>query len=118
MTIDSTLLSIFGKEDETFMDTNCVFKFQNVRIESGGAWIGKDKNGKYSGMLYVHEEEKFVTNWHGTIRIPCQLGKSFYSNMGDRRRAVWFNWKNARMYGVLCNANFNQSVNVRQIKEI
>lgn len=107
---------LLGEVEGTFMDRNCVLEFQGREFESGGAFIGQNKQGKLGGVMYVCEKEKAVMNWHGTIKIPARFGRVWKSNMGDRRRAVYFQYAGRRFFGMWSNMDFNMSVRVRQVK--
>lgn len=108
---------VHGKEQGTFMDTDCTIEFQGKKFTSGGAFIGVNKEtGKMGGQVYVNEGKKTVGNWDGSIKVNCYLGKSWYSNMGDRRRSVWFRYSGKFFYGVLYSADWRELVSVREVK--
>lgn len=112
---------VIDKETGAFIDQNCVFDFQGKKFESGGAWICKRvDNGKFGGRVYAtcekDERRGTVQNWHGTLKMPAYFGKIYRSNFGDRRRSVWFTYKNMSFQGMWCNIDYNELVTVKQIK--
>lgn len=108
---------LIGK-DSTCMEKDCKFSFEGKTFESGGAFIGKDKNGKHGGRVYGNETKMEVSNWHGDIKVKASYGHVFRSNFGDKRRYVWFTWKGISFYGLWCSIDWNQLIPVKECKAI
>jgi len=106
-----------------FVDTQCILTLQGKSFESGGGFIAqRADNGKWEGVLYGDYKAPnygatgTITNWHGDIKIVCHYGPVYRSNMGDNRRWVWFTWHGMTFAGCWCGIDFNQAIQVRQIK--
>lgn len=101
----------------TFIDEKCVFKIQDKEFESGGAFIGVRKDtGKLAGIVYANFEKRIVQNWHGDKTFPASFGPEWISNMGDKRRAVYFKYEGRRMFGMWCSTDWSEFVRVREIR--
>jgi hypothetical protein len=113
------LKTVIDCKKGVFVDQACKFSFQGRTFEAGGAWICQEKkSGRLRGLVYVNETERTVSNWHGTIKLPARFGPVWRSNMGDKRRSVYFEWAGHLMFGVLCSLDFNQAVKVREIGRV
>jgi hypothetical protein len=115
-----------------FMDEKCTIVHEGREYTNSGAWICKRVDtGKYEGCVYIREKPEWTGcgnvppigqwprstagNWDGSIQVPCGLGKIYYSNFGDRRRQVWFEWGGMLFHGTWCSIDFNELVHVKQI---
>jgi hypothetical protein len=109
---------IINESDKTCLERKCIINFQGKEFESSGAFIGiNPKTGKHGGIVYGDWDYKMVGNWHGDIKIPAHYGKEYESNMGDKRRSVWFTYKGIKMYGIWCSINWNQMIRVKEVKQ-
>jgi hypothetical protein len=94
------------------IEKECVIEHDGKKYESGGAFIVDN-----IGAVYGDWNFKTVSNWHGTIKIPARYGKEFKSNMGDKRRHVWFKREGKIFHGVWCAIDNNQLIMVKAIKD-
>ena len=102
------------KTNGCFADVKCTIEIEGKKFTSGGAFIGKDKNGKYGGLLYAYEKTNQVGNWDGSIKVNAIFGRGWKSNFGDIRQSVWFTYKGTCFYGVYYKSN-SDIVRCRQI---
>jgi hypothetical protein len=108
---------IRGAVEGTFVDKDCTIEIDGKKFTSGGAFIGYDeKTGKMGGRVYVNQKKREVGNWDGSIKVNCFFGKEWRSNFGDRRLSVYFQYAGRYFYGMLCQADWNELVAVREIK--
>lgn len=103
------------KTNGCFADVECTIEFEGKKFTSGGAFIGKDKNGKYGGLLYADEKTKQVSNWDGSIKINAYFGREWQNNMGDVRQSIWFTYKGIKFYGLYYKTN-SDIVRCQQVK--
>jgi len=102
------------KTNDCFVDTDCTIEIQGQKFTNAGAFIGKDKNGKYGGLVYAYEKDGMVGNWDGSIMLKAHFGNEWTSNMGDIRQSVYFTYEGTKFYGVYYKSN-SDIVRCRQI---
>jgi len=107
---------IVNENQKTCLEQACTLEHNGKTFESGGAFIGVDAKGIHGGVVYGNCNMPEVMNWHGDIRVPAKYGRIYRSNMGDKRRHVWFTWKGIKYHGVWCSIDWSQIVRVREIK--
>lgn len=100
--------------NSTCIETNCIIEHEGRKFESGGAFIGIDKNGKHGGIVYAYEKESKIGNWHGNIKLNARFCREYRSNMGDKRQSVYFKWNGISFYGIY----FKQNSEIIRCKEI
>ena len=85
--------TIIDKETGCFIDKNCTLELGGKKFESGGAFLCQRRDtGKMEGFVYANDSKNQVSNWHGTLKIPCSFGVTWRSNFGDLRKAVYFKY--------------------------
>ena len=107
---------LVNEENKTCMERSCVIEYKGKVFELGGSFIGVDKNGVHGGVVYGDWNNQVVTNWHGDIKVSAQYGREYRSNMGDKRRHVWFTYKGIRFHGIWYSIEWSQIIRVREIK--
>jgi len=101
-----------------FIDQSCSINLQGMTFTSDGAFILRNiKTNKLGGILYAYPKENKVGNWDGKIKVSAYFGREWYSNMGDKRQAVYFTFNKISFYGVYYKTN-SDIVRVRQIKNL
>jgi len=101
-----------------FIDQSCSINLQGMTFTSDGAFILRNiKTNKLGGILYAYPKENKVGNWDGTIKVSAYFGREWYSNMGEKRQAVYFTYNKISFYGVYYKTN-SDIVRVRQIKNL
>lgn len=88
------------KSNGCFVDTDCTIQIEGKSFAFGGAFIGKDKKGKYGGLVYAYPKEKMIGNWDGSIKVIAHYGREYTSNMGDTRQSIYFTYKGTNFYGI------------------
>jgi len=96
------------------IDQDCTIEHEGKKFTSGGAFIGKDKNDKFGGIVYAYESTKQVGNWDGSIKINARFGMTWQNNMGDIRQSVYFTYESVNFYGVYYKSG-SDIVRCRQI---
>ena len=97
-----------------FIDQDCTISHKGQSFESGGAFIGKDKDGKHGGVIYGDWDYKTVSNWNGSIKIPAKYYSEHRGNMGDKRIFVKFTYKGINFFGRWCGLDWSQLIPVKQ----
>ena len=104
------------KTNGCFADVAATINVNGKSFTSGGAFIGKDKNGQYGGVLYGDYEHKIISNWDGSIKIPARYYGFHCGNMGDERCFVRFTYKGVNFFGRWFGMDWSQIVRVRQCR--
>ncbi|MDG6906724.1 MAG: hypothetical protein JRN20_13165 [Nitrososphaerota archaeon] len=68
-----------------------------------GAWILERRDtGLFTGMLYAYPK---VGSWDGSLKIPALFLNEWYSNMGDKRQLLHFEYRGRRFSGTYYKSN-------------
>ena len=82
-----------------------------------GAWILEHRdNGLFAGMLYAYPKESKVGSWDGSLKIPALFLNEWYSNMGDKRQLVHFEYQRRRFSGTYYKSN-SDLVRIRELAD-
>ena len=103
----------------SLLETECAFKFQNGKsfTTESGAWILELKDtGLFIGILYAYPKESKVGSWDGSLKIPALFLNEWYSNMGDRRQLVHFEYQWRRFSGTYYKSN-SDLVRIRELAD-
>lgn len=105
------------KSSGCFIDQNCTIEIEGKKFESGGAFLGIDKNGKRGGILYGDwKDYKTISNWDGSISVPAKYYGFHKGNMGDKRCFVRFTYQGVHYFGRWFGIDNSQIVRVKEIK--
>ena len=92
--------------------TTIIFKGKEFTASGAAQWI--DKKGKRCFGLYVNTDTAMLTDWSGAYNLPCQLGRQWRSNFGDKRRAVYLRHKGKEYSGILYSEDWNMWVKLTE----
>ena len=113
-------------QNNDFIETDCVFNFNNHSFEAGGSYMVKNKKTNLlQGILYLFEEKSehptlgkctnyFIGTWDGSIKVHAVRTGYWKSNWGDERSSFFFIWDKIKFYGI--NAGDNDIVRCKQYK--
>lgn len=73
------------------------------------------ENGKNTMYLTGDSGNYFVSNWPGTLKIPCYYSRMSRTNWGHKRVDVWFEFAGAVWWG-RHQGDFNQIVRVKRTR--
>lgn len=99
-----------------FIEQKCCIEFNGQKFCSGGSWLCVNaKTGKLEGFLYSTSNEKEVTSWDGSLRIPATYGKEYRNNFGALCQSIWFKYQDHYFYGRLLGKEWSQIVRCKEI---
>lgn len=111
------MTTLMDKNTGCFMDTDCTIEIQGKKFTSGGAFIGiNKKTGKMGGGVYGNLDKNIVSNWDGTITVKANFGKPYLNKKRVKCVDVWFMYQNRKFKGCLKDIEWNEYINVKEIK--
>ena len=111
-------MSTIIKDKTQFIEQDCTFTHEGKQFTSGGSWLCENKKtGKLEGILYAAPKTSEVTSWDGSLRIKAQFGRVFNSNwINNKRQYCWFPYNGKRFIGINYSVDWNECINVREVK--
>jgi len=116
---------IVKDQDNNFIEDKACIELEGKKFCSGGSYLLTRKdNGKKQGLFYAYPRKNEKTGyswleigtWDGSKKVNCVRGDSWYSNFGDERQSVWFEWDGVYMYGIYFKSN-SDIVRAREINK-
>jgi hypothetical protein len=94
--------------------------FQGQEFTASGAAEWTDKKGRHCFGLYIKwnldADTATLTTWAGDKNYPCQIGRPWRSNFGDKRRAVYMKYQGKEYSGILHSEDWNMYVKLTERK--
>ena len=95
-------------------ETNCTIEHNGQTFESGGAYILPCKDGKLRGVIYVSNDQRTVTTWHGEFIAKVDTVSRYRGNFCKMTR-ITFTYEGRKMIGEYC-ADWADACKVRSTK--
>lgn len=100
-----------------FIEKDCIFEMDGKSFESGGSWLlVNKKTGLLGGILYAFQKENKIGSWNGKLKINAVFGNEWYSNFGDKRQTVKFEYKGKKFTGTYYKSA-GDLVRVKEVKK-
>ena len=96
-----------------FIDTDCTIELQGKEFTNDGAYICECTDGKLRGMVYLNEDKRAATTWHGNVLSDARW-TDYQGNFCNMRR-VSFRYEGRNMIRDYC-PDWSEVVKVRSTK--
>lgn len=100
----------------SFIEQDCTFSVEGKTFTSGGSYLVPNKRGRLVGLFYAYPKEDSIGNWSGDLKIPARYSTEYYSNFGDKRQTLYFEYEGKAFIGIWYKSG-SDIVRVREVRK-